>query len=426
MEKKTTQPDNYSLETRLVHGKAHTEAWNFQNHVVPPITSNTTYRLKSVERGAAGFANFGQEDVKESIWVYDRLDEPNNLMLEEQLSFLEGGKGSVTFSSGMGAISAVCLSTLKSGDLVYSDATVYGCTFSLFENWLPKFGLEVGWQNFNNLSFLDNPPENLRLLYFESVANPNLKVADIPKIAKRVEEINKNRAPENKILIAVDNTFATPLACNPLKLGATFSINSLTKNIAGFGTELGGSVTTTQEWITPLKLARKDFGAVLNSKSSWHILNHGIPTLNLRFKAQQKSAAKIANFLKNETQVEKVFYTGLEDHETYQIAKKVLSSSTSNEFNPGFMLAFYLKENEAKTKDFINYIAEKSYTMTLAVSLGLTKSLIEVPRLMTHSVLDEKSSEASQISNKLIRLSIGIENSDDIIKDLKEALNHIL
>ena len=289
---------NVSIDTRLVHGSHHSTAWNFSNHVVPPMTSNTTYRLESVERGAKGFVNFGDENNKDQpIWIYDRLDEPNNLMLEEQLAYLEKGESAVTFASGMGAISAVCLASLKSGDTVLSDPTIYGCTYSLFSNWLPKFNLDVKWKDSQKEDFLDNPPDSLRLVYLESVANPNLKVAPLKKICERVKELNKTRSADRKILVAIDNTFATPIGCNPIALGADFTIQSLTKNIAGFGTELGGAVICPKAWNIPIKVARKDFGAVLNSKSSWHILNHGVPTLNLRFKKQQEKRKKNCSLL---------------------------------------------------------------------------------------------------------------------------------
>lgn len=412
-----------SIDTRLVHGKSFSSAWKFDKHVIPPITSNTTYRLDSVERGAQGFAEFGDSSKEgDPIWIYDRLDEPNNLMLEEQLTYLENGDGAVTFASGMGAISAVCLTALKAGDMVYSDPTIYGCTFSLFSNWLPKFGISLEWKNLQTLEFLENPPENLRLIYLESVANPNLKIAPLDKICARVKELNKDRGDENKILIAVDNTFATPLSCKPLNLGADFSIQSLTKNIAGFGTELGGAVITRSDWITPLKVARKDFGAVLNSKASWHILNHGIPTLNLRFEKQQASAKKIAAFLNENSFVDSVLYPNLPSHPDYENAKSILTLDENEEINSGFMVSFILKGSAEKTRDFINYLAQNSYTITLAVSLGLTKTLVEVPRLMTHSSLDDAASKTGNISEKLVRLSVGIESAEDIINDIQTAL----
>lgn len=424
---KKPEESNPAIDTRLVHGSHHSPAWNFTNHVIPPITSNTTYRLESVERGAQGFVNFGDEETQgQPIWIYDRLDEPNNLMLEEQLAYLERGESAVTFSSGMGAISAVCLASLKAGDMVLSDPTIYGCTFSLFSNWLPKFNLGVTWRDSQSTQFLENPPENLRLIYLESVANPNLKIAPLKKICDRVKELNKSRSEDKQILVAVDNTFATPIGCNPIALGADFVIQSLTKNIAGFGTELGGAVVCSKEWNIPLKVARKDFGAVLNSKSSWHILNHGVPTLNLRYTKQQEGAKKIAEHLSSkEFDVESVLYPGLKTHPNYQKASETLTTDSNGNLNSGFMIAFTLKGDKKRTRKFVDYIAKESYSITLAVSLGLTKTLIEVPRLMTHSSLDDSASKVGDISEKLIRMSVGIENPVDIIKDLEAAFDHI-
>jgi methionine-gamma-lyase len=413
-----------SIETRLVHGEDYTKSWDFSNQLVPPMTSNTTYRLGSVERGAKGFATYGEEEVFEDkkIWIYDRLDEPNNLMLEEQLSYMEQADGAVTFASGMGAISGVVLTALKTGDLIYSDSAIYGCTHSLFKNWLPRMGIKTEWKDFINFDFLDSVPDNLRLIYFESVSNPTLKVANIKAICEKVNEINTNRSEENKILVAVDNTFATPLACNPLSLGADFSIHSLTKNISGFGTELGGAVASSKKWITPLKLIRKDYGAVLNSKSSWSILNHGLPTMHLRFQRQEESAKKIVKELVDHPVVDKVVYPGLNPDDG---AKTTLSANSDNIFRPGFMISFSIKGDAETARQFVNRIAEESYCITLAVSLGLTKTLIEVPRLMTHSALDEASSQEGKIHDTLIRLSVGVENADDIISDLKQALSKV-
>lgn len=412
-----------SLETRLVHGENHTKSWDFSNQLVAPMTSNTTYRLGSVERGAKGFASYGAEEVfDDKIYIYDRLDEPNNLMLEEQLAYMEQADGAVTFSSGMGAISGVILTALKSGDLIYSDSAIYGCTHSLFKNWLPRMQINTEWKDFSNCNFLDSVPENLKLIYFESVSNPTLKVADIGRICEQVAELNKSRSDENKILVAVDNTFATPLACNPISLGADFSIHSLTKNISGFGTELGGAVASSKKWITPLKLVRKDYGAVLNSKSSWSILNHGLPTMHLRYQRQEDSAKKIVAALKDHPKVNKIAYPDLNKTDA---AVKTLSANASKSFKPGFMISFSIDGDSETARKFVNTIAEDSYSITLAVSLGLTKTLIEVPRLMTHSAYDEASSLESNIDDTLIRLSVGVENPDDIINDLNAALDKV-
>ncbi len=425
MSKISKTPQSIRQETRLIHGKQHTSAWNFENHLIPPITSNTTYRLGSVQRGAQGFADFGDVDRKdEKIWVYDRLDEPNTIMLEDQLAYLESGDCAVSFGSGMGAISALCMSVLKAGDEVISDPTIYGCTHSLFTNWLPKFNIKTQWEDLSNIDFLSRISDKTRLIYFESVANPTLKIPPIKEIIKKVKEINSSRTEENKILIAIDNTFATPLGCKPLELGADFVIQSLTKNIAGFGTELGGAVICKKEWEITLKVARKDFGAVLNSKSSWQILTHGLPTLSLRFFKQQESALKIAKKLKENSKVKDVFYPGLETHPTYENAKENLLTK-DNQINGGFMIAFNLEGSIEETMAFVDEIAKNSYSITLAVSLGLVKTLIEVPRLMTHSALDEAASKTGEISTQLIRLSIGLENPEDIINDIEEAIGKV-
>lgn len=425
MSKKLETLKSIRQETRLIHGKEHTNAWNFENHLIPPMTSSSTYRLGSVERGAQGFLDFGSGELKdEKIWVYDRLDQPNTIMLEDQLAYLENGECAITFGSGMGAISALCMSVLKSGDEIVSDPAIYGCTHSLFSNWLPKFQIKTQWENLSNIDFLDRIKENTRLIYFESVANPTLKIPPIKEIILKVKEINKNREEDKKLLVAIDNTFATPLGCKPLDLGADFVIQSLTKNIAGFGTELGGAIICSKAWEIMLKVARKDFGAIMHSKSAWQILTHGLPTLPLRFYRQQESALKIAKKLSENKNVESVLYPSLENHPTYKNAKENLIVE-NGKINGGFMIAFHLKGSVEETMSFVNYLAKNSYSITLAVSLGLVKTLIEVPRLMTHSALDDAASVSGDISNQLIRLSIGLESPEDILNDIDKALENV-
>ncbi len=413
-----------AFETLMIHGEANSLAWDFSKSLIPPISASTTFRLGSVERGAEGFQSFGSEQFnKEPIWIYDRLDEPNTLMLERQLSHAEGTETAVTFSTGMGAISSTILALCNSGDDILSHRTIYGCTFSFIKNWLPKYNI-IG--RFEDLTLFKKEmiKPNTRVIYFETVSNPTLEVIDIEAIKAAVVELNKSRNDDKKILIVVDNTFATPCGSQPSNLGADFVIQSLTKNISGFGTEMGGAVMAPKKYEFLLKLARKDFGAVLHPHAAWDINIHGLPTLFLRYHRQQETALKLSHFLNELKEIEFVSYPGLETFKYFNVAQKVLKNK-NGDFSPGYMISFKLKNAKENTIPFVDYLAKNSYSITLAVSLGLTKTLIELPNYMTHSGLDEASKEASGISPYLIRLSVGLENINDLIKDIQSALEVI-
>ncbi len=423
--KKTSRTKSPSIKTFNVHGSAKTQAWEFSNHLVPPMTASTTFRLNSLQRGADGFQLFANpENYKDPIWIYDRLEEPSSKMLEEQLAEMERGEVAISFSSGMGAISASFLAFLKTGDTIMSHKTLYGCTYSLITSWLPRFGISHELVNINELKAHDLKNKNLKTIYFESVCNPSLEIIDIERICKLVRAENNLRSVENKIKVIVDNTFATPWGLRPIEFGADIVIQSLTKNIAGFGTEMGGAIITSKKFLSQILLIRKDIGAIMHPHSAWNIMIYGIPSQILRFEAQQKNAMAVAKFLEKLPQVEKVFYPGLKDFTQYKLARKILKTP-EGQFSPGTMLSFTLKGSNAKTEKFINFIAQNSYSITLAVSLGLIKTLIEVPGLMTHASVPKEKQVESGIPAKLIRMSLGIEDVKDIISDLVQAFEKI-
>jgi len=414
-----------SIRTFNIHGSAKTQAWEFSNHLVPPMTASTTFRLKSLQRGADGFQLFANvENHEDPIWIYDRLEEPSSKMLEEQLAQMERGDVAISFSSGMGAISASFLAFLKAGDTIISHKTLYGCTYSLITSWLPRFGINHQLVNINQLKAHDLKDKSLKTIYFESVCNPSLEIIDIERICQLVKEENKTRGAENKIKIIVDNTFATPWGLRPLEYGVDLVIQSLTKNIAGFGTEMGGAIITSKKFLSQILLIRKDIGAIMHPHSAWNIMIYGIPSQILRFEAQQKNALQIAKYLEKHPSVEKVYYPGLSSFPQHNLAKKILKTPEGN-FSPGTMLSFTLKGSNARTEKFINSIAQNSYSITLAVSLGLIKTLIEVPGLMTHAAVPKEKQVDSGIPAKLIRMSLGIEAAADIISDLELAFEKI-
>lgn len=415
--------ESATKRSRMVHGIPSTTAWEFSKHLIPPITSNTTFRLGSLDRGAQGFIQFGTNDGThhDPILIYDRLDEPNTLLLEEQLAQLEGSQAAVTFGSGMGAISSALLSVMKSGQKIIAHRNLYGCTYSLLSDWLPRFGILSTFIDVNSKEHrqLLND-KNVRVLYFECVSNPSLDLADLPAVIAEVKKINRTRSESDRIITIVDNTFATPWALRPLEWGIDIVIHSLTKNIGGFGTEMGGAAMGAKNFERGLKLARKDFGAILNPKSAWGITVQGIPTLAIRFEKQQENAMAVANYLERHAKVESVLYPGLKSYTRFNLAKKLLRTP-EGKFAPGTMISFTLKGDLDKCRRFVDHIAKNGYSITLAVSLGLTKTLIEVPGYMTHAAIPKDKQSESGIDPRLIRLSLGIEDSQDIIADLDAA-----
>jgi len=413
--------------TKAIHGEFSTKAWEFSHHIVPPMTASTSFRLGSLERGAQGFIAFGEErkETDKPIWIYDRLEEPTTKMLEEQLASMETGECAISFASGMGAISTAMMACLKAGDKVIAHRTLYGCTYSLITNWLPRLNVKNTLMDLNSKDFekeIQDP--KVRVVYCESVSNPNLEIIDLEHIVTLTKKENEKRSDDNKIITIVDNTFATPWGLRPLEWGVDMVVQSLTKNISGFGTEMGGAIVTRKEFETMLRIGRKDFGAIIHPYSAWHILVYGISTQSLRFEEQQRNAMKVAHFLENHPKIESVTYPGLESHPQHKLAKKYLLSP-EGDFAPGTMISFIVKGKEKVCEEFVDDVAKNSYAITLAVSLGLNKTLIEVPGYMTHSAIPEEKQDESGIDPRSIRLSIGLEKADDIIRDLETALKKL-
>ncbi|MCL4523549.1 MAG: PLP-dependent transferase [Acidobacteria bacterium] len=419
--------EHYKLRTRMIHGSFATGRWDYDHHVVPPQSSSATYRLQSVHRGAEGFEEFGSDVAQRApIYIYDRLDEPTRGMLEENLAVAEGGEIAVTFATGMAAISAAICSMVSHGDQIVAHRILYGCTFSLLTNWVPHYGVRT---DFCDLS----KPENIlkaatpdcRIVYFETPVNPTMELIDIAGVRRVVDQLNKDRKEEEKIKIVVDNTFATPYCQRPLELGADVVVQSLTKAIGGFGTDMGGVLVGSSRYYQKWMMYRKDFGGVLSPKAAWPILVYGLPTLATRMVNQQKTALHVAEFLLKQPKVASVVYPGLPNFPQLALAKQQMVSY-DGKFAPGSLLYFELKGAAGNADDagvrFVDYIAEHAYTITLAVSLGQIKTLIENPYSMTHAAVPPEEKMKSGLRPGGIRLSLGLEDWHDITADLELGL----
>jgi cystathionine beta-lyase/cystathionine gamma-synthase len=411
-------PPPYSKHSYLVHGKFMTSKWDFEHHVVPPISSSSTYRLETAERGAAGFCGFveaGQRARERSdIFIYDRLDEPTRAMLEERLAFIEEGEIGVCFSTGMAAIAAALGVTVRAGDEVIAHHALYGCTYSLLTNWMPRLGVSVRYLDFTRPERVARAiGRKTRAVLYETPVNPTLEVIDIAAISAACRA--------KKVVSIVDNTFATPFCQRPLSLGADIVAHSLTKNICGFGTDMGGAVISRRGLEGDLLLYRKDFGGVLSSKNAWPILVYGLPSLELRVRKEEQNALEVARFLEGHPKVARVSYPGLESFPQRDLARRQMVDFDGT-FAPSSMIYFVLRGGDAAASRMVNHCSRHAYTITLAVSLGQVRTLIEKPTGMTHSALPAAVRRAGHLSPGGVRLSVGIEDAGDIIHDLREAL----
>ena len=376
---------------------------NLYGTLAMPIYQTSTFIFDSAEQGGRRFA------LEEAGYIYTRLGNPTTTVLENKIAALEEGEAGIAMSSGMGAISSTLWTVLKAGDHVVTDKTLYGCTFALMNHGLTKFGVEVTFVDTSNLDEVKKAmKENTRVVYLETPANPNLKIVDLEGVCK-VAHTNPNT------LVIVDNTFATPYMQKPLKLGVDVVVHSATKYLNGHGDVIAGLVVTNKELADQIRfVGLKDMtGAVLGPQDAYYIIR-GMKTFEIRMERHCKNARTIADFLNKHPKVEKVYYPGLESHPGYEIAKKQMKDF-------GAMISFELKGGFEAGKTLLNNLK----LCSLAVSLGDTETLIQHPASMTHSPYTKEEREAAGITDGLVRLSVGLENVEDIIADLEQGLEKI-
>lgn len=421
----------YRKETRLIHGEFLSPHWDYRDHIVPPITASAAYRLESAERGALGFQEFANPEFNRHeqppIYIYDRLDEPTRSMLEDNLAIAEDGETAVCFATGMAAIAAAFGVLAKAGDRIVAHRTLYGCTYSLLTNWLPRFGIAVDLVDLSDERALEAAlGDDVMVVYFETPTNPTLELIDIAAVRRAVDRANARRASSRRrIFVVVDNTFASPFCQRPLSLGADLVCHSLTKNIGGFGTDMGGVVVGPRLLEPDLLLYRKDFGAPLGPKAAWPPLVYGLPTLAVRTRRQMDSARKVAEFLEGHPGIRRVVYPGLESHPQHELARRQMRDPEGG-FAPGILIYFVLEGEPAEARErgrrVMDHIAANALSITLAVSLGQVRTLIEHPASMTHAVVPPEAQARAGIEPGGIRLSLGLESVEDIIEDLRAAL----
>lgn len=367
-----------------------------------PIFQTSTFIFENARQGAARFAK------EESGYVYTRIppNTPTHAVLAEKFAELEGGETGQTFASGMAAITAIALTTLKQGDHLISTDVIYGCTFSLFSEVLPGLGIDVSFVDTSDIENVKRAikPET-KIVFLETPANPTLILCDIAEIA--------GIARENGALCVVDNTFATPYFQRPLELGADLSLSSCTKYIGGHADLLGGVVAGSKDFMNRMSLVVGYTGGIMGSHEAWLCIR-GLKTLHIRMDRHAENTMKVAEFLESRPEVEWVRYPGLTSHPQHELARKQMSGFSG-------MLSFEVKGGIEAGRRLMDNVK----LCSLAVSLGATDTLIQHPASMTHACVPLAVRKRIGISDGLVRLSVGIEDSEDIIEDLKQALEAV-
>ena len=387
-----------------------------------PIFQTSTFVFKSAEDGKAFFeVAYGLREKRKGEklgLIYSRINNPDLEILENRLTLWDEAEDAAVFESGMAAISTVFLEFLKPGDLLLFSTPLYGGTDHFIHDFLHKIGVHtVAFKPGQNEATIRKIIEDtgkgdkLAMIYIETPANPTSALIDISLCKKIADDYSK----ENKVMVAVDNTYMGPLWQHPLKHGADFSLYSATKYIGGHSDVIAGACCGSKEVITRVKTLRTFLGNMAAPHTGW-LLMRSLETLKVRMEQQALNGEKVAAFLNTHPKVEKVYYLGLipDGTEEYSIYKKQYTS-------PGAMVSFDVKGGEEQAFRLLNSLK----LIKLAVSLGGTESLAEHPATMTHAGVDPHHREEMHITEKLIRLSIGVENYNDIIWDLEQALQQV-
>ena len=389
---------NYSdkgFNTKLIHAGSFDDQFG---SATVPIYQTSTFKFKSSQHGADCFA--GASDG----FIYTRIGNPTTRALEQNIASLEKGKFGIATSSGMGAITSVYMALLCSGDHIISTGAVYGPARGVLEQDFSRFGVQASFVNTADTSkILAAIKENTKVLYIETPANPTMDISDIGACA----EI----AHQHDLFLVVDNTFCSPYLQNPLDMGADVVLHSITKFINGHADIVGGVLVTKDEDICKkLRHMMGYMGCNMDPTQAYMALR-GLKTLGLRIDRAQENACKVADFLQTHPKIAWIKYPGLSSHPQYELAKqqmKGFGSMMSFGLTGGFQAGKALMDNVQLT--------------ILAVSLGGVESLIQHPASMTHAGVSHENKIAAGITDDLVRLSVGIEDANDIIADLEQAL----
>lgn len=391
---------SYEKETLYVH-----KGYSSEDHLGSlsvPLYQTSTFTFETAEQGARRFAG------EEQGGIYSRLGNPTVHILEERMAAMEHGEGALAFGSGMAAVSTILVHLTKTGDHILCTRGIYGCTFGLLNILEEKYNITHDLADLTTKEKIEAAIKpNTVCIYIETPINPTMEIVDIAQIT----EIAKKHG----IQVVVDNTFSSPYLQNPLELGADFVLHSATKYINGHGDVIAGIlVGKNREDINKIRsTVQKDFGGIISPFDAW-LLIRGLKTLHVRMDRHSKNAADIFTFLKSNPKVENIYYPFDEGNPQYEVAKKQMKAG-------GGLISFTVTGGIINAQKLMNELL----LIKIAVSLGDAETLIQHPSTMTHSVVPEKERVEMGITDGLLRLSVGLENSLDLIEDLKQALSKI-
>ena len=386
------------FDTKLIH------AGEFEDQfgsAAMPIYQTSTFRFKNAQHGADCFS--GASDG----YIYTRIGNPTIRGLEQNIAQLENGFDGIATSSGMSAVTTIYMALLGAGSHIVSTAAVYGPARGVLEQDFSRFGVEASFVNSSNLDEITAAIKpNTKVLYIETPANPTMELTDIAACAEIAKKHN--------LLLVVDNTFCTPYLQKPLDLGADIVFHSVTKFINGHADIVGGIVIAKEEEVyKKLRHAMVYMGCNMDPHQAYLVLR-GVKTLSIRVERNQENAMKVAQFLENHPKISWVKYPGLESFPQYELAQRQMSG-------PGSMISFGVKGGLEAGKKLMDNV----HLALLAVSLGGVETLIQHPASMTHAAVSKENKLKAGITDDLVRFSVGIEDVNDIINDLKHALEHV-
>jgi len=383
------------FNTKLIHSGSIDDEFG---SATVPIYQSSTFKFKSAQHGADCFSG------KSDGYIYTRIGNPTIRALEKNIAELENGYDGIATSSGMGAINCVYMALLGAGDHIVSSDAVYGPARGVLEQDYSRFGVEATFVNTSDIGEIKKALKaNTRVLYIETPANPTMNITDIAKCA----EIAK----EHELILVVDNTFCSPYLQKPLDLGADVALHSVTKFINGHADIVGGIIVAKDQAIyKKLKHVMVYMGCNMDPTQAFMVIR-GVKTLAIRIERAQENAMKVAGFLEKHPKVAWVRYPGLMSHPQYELARKQMTGF-------GSLMSFGLKGGFDAGKQLMDNV----HLALLAVSLGGVETLIQHPASMTHAAISKENKRAAGITDDLVRLSVGIEDVEDIIGDLDQAL----
>jgi methionine-gamma-lyase len=392
-----------ALATRAVHGN---NLKAFTSPVALPIYQTSTYRFQNSKLAI----RYAQGD--ESIYVYSRYHNPTVNEVENKISLMEDGDSAALFSSGMAAISTTILSFCKAGDEIVSTPALYGGTYRFFRDSLPNYGINVKYvapNSLEDLQYMITP--KTRIVYFETPTNPTLGLVDIEMLVKLTRKVEKEF--KNKILIIIDNTFATILNQQPFDYGVDIILESVTKYLGGHADIIGGVAVGKKQLIKKIKTLAKHLGGCADPFAAF-LLDRSLKTFELRVNQQNSNALALAKILSKHKNVLRVIYPGLPSHPQFKLAKKQMK-------NFGGMLTVEVKDgakNAVKVCDNLRVAVN-------AMSLGGVETLVSIPIYSSHVNMSKDELMSHGVSPGMIRISVGVEDIDDLIKDFNQALSKI-